>query len=143
MTTPTSSAGKKKFYSEMHGRNNNHNTDDCFELNQRKKHAKSDTSWSRKDKLSYKDLNAFVNAKVTAALNKAKTKRKERKEKEVKIKAFNKFRSLNVESSDEEGELKEKATTADGESSDSEIEASCLLGDASDSDSEGSVECDV
>ena len=65
----------------MHGRNNNHNTDDCFELNQRKKHAKSDTSWSRKDKLSYKDLNAFVNAKVTAALNKAKTKRKERKEK--------------------------------------------------------------
>eukprot|EP00957_Ditylum_brightwellii_P012986 981276-Ditylum_brightwellii.AAC.1 len=60
---PTPSAGKKKFYCKMHRRNNTHNTDNCFELNQRKKRAKSDTSWSRKDKVSYKDLNAFVNAK--------------------------------------------------------------------------------
>eukprot|EP00957_Ditylum_brightwellii_P184189 14029590-Ditylum_brightwellii.AAC.1 len=37
--------------------------DDCFELNRRKKCAKSDTSRSGKDKVSYKDLSAFVNAK--------------------------------------------------------------------------------
>ena len=91
--------------------------------------------------MSYKDLNAFVNAKVTAALNKAKKKRKERKDKEVEINAFNQFRSLNVESSDEEGKLKEEATTADSDSSDSKSEASRLLSDAS--DSEGSIECNV
>ena len=98
-TTPTPSAGKKKFYCEMHGWNNTHGTDNCFELNQRKKRTKSDTSWGGKDKVSYKDLNAFVNAKVTAALNKATKKQK--KEKEVEINAFNQFRSLKVESSDE------------------------------------------
>eukprot|EP00957_Ditylum_brightwellii_P190703 14518126-Ditylum_brightwellii.AAC.1 len=47
----------------MHGQNNTHDTDNCFELNQRKKRAKSDTSRNGKDKVSYKDLNAFVNAK--------------------------------------------------------------------------------
>eukprot|EP00957_Ditylum_brightwellii_P080031 6086132-Ditylum_brightwellii.AAC.1 len=84
----------------MHGRTNTHDTNDCFELNRRKKHAKSESSRNGKDKVSYKDLNAFVNAKVTAALNKAKKKQK--KEKEVEINAFNQFRSLKVESSDEE-----------------------------------------
>eukprot|EP00957_Ditylum_brightwellii_P169361 12890381-Ditylum_brightwellii.AAC.1 len=80
---PTSSAGKKKkFYCEMHRWNNTHYTDDCFELNQRKKRAKSSTSHHNKDKVSYRDLNTFVNAKVTAALNKAKKKQKERKDKE-------------------------------------------------------------
>eukprot|EP00957_Ditylum_brightwellii_P061986 4704053-Ditylum_brightwellii.AAC.1 len=34
----------------MHGQNKTHNTDDCFELNRRKKRAKSDTSWSGADK---------------------------------------------------------------------------------------------
>eukprot|EP00957_Ditylum_brightwellii_P100686 7673300-Ditylum_brightwellii.AAC.1 len=64
LTTPTSSAGKKKkFYCEMHGRNNTHDTDDYFELNQRKKRAKSSTSHHDKDKVSYRDLNAFINAK--------------------------------------------------------------------------------
>eukprot|EP00957_Ditylum_brightwellii_P030253 2290552-Ditylum_brightwellii.AAC.1 len=43
-TTPTSSAGKKKFYCKMHRRNNTHNTDNYFELNRRKKRAKSDMS---------------------------------------------------------------------------------------------------
>eukprot|EP00957_Ditylum_brightwellii_P209584 15362346-Ditylum_brightwellii.AAC.1 len=64
----------------MHGENNTHDTDNCFELNRHKKHTKSDMSQSRKDKLSYKDLNAFVNAKVMAALNKAKKKQKKEKE---------------------------------------------------------------
>eukprot|EP00957_Ditylum_brightwellii_P047240 3588247-Ditylum_brightwellii.AAC.1 len=82
----------------MHGQNNTHNMDNFFELNQRKKHAKSDTSRSRKDKVSYKDLNTFVNAMVTATLN--KTKKKQKKEMEVEINAFNKLCSLNVESSD-------------------------------------------
>eukprot|EP00957_Ditylum_brightwellii_P180699 13765422-Ditylum_brightwellii.AAC.1 len=116
----------------MHGWNNTHETDDCFELNQRKKHGKLNMSQSGKDKVSYKDLNAFVNAKVMAALNKAKKKHKERKDKEVKINAFNQFHSLNVESSDKEGKFKEEDTTADGNSS-SESEASCLLSNTSDS----------
>eukprot|EP00957_Ditylum_brightwellii_P163322 12435600-Ditylum_brightwellii.AAC.1 len=61
---PTSPAGKKnKFYCEMHGQNPTHDTDDCFKLNRRKKRAKSGTSQSSKDKVSYRDLNAFVNAK--------------------------------------------------------------------------------
>ena len=67
---------------------------------------------------------------------------KERKDKEVKINAFNQFRSLNVESSNEEGELKEEATAADGDSeSESESEASRLLSNAS--DSKDSIERDV
>eukprot|EP00957_Ditylum_brightwellii_P071983 5470813-Ditylum_brightwellii.AAC.1 len=57
-----------------------------------------------------------------ATLNKAKKKQK--KEKEVKINAFNKFCSLNVESSDEEGELKESAPAVH---SNSKSEASRLL----------------
>ena len=43
------------------------------------------------DKVSYKDLNAFVNTKVTAAFNKAKIHlKKQMKEKEVKLNAFGK-----------------------------------------------------
>eukprot|EP00957_Ditylum_brightwellii_P164811 12548194-Ditylum_brightwellii.AAC.1 len=64
----------------MHGRNKTHDTEDCFELNRRKKCAKSESSWNEKDKVTYKDLNAFVNVKVTAALNKAKKKQKKEKE---------------------------------------------------------------
>eukprot|EP00957_Ditylum_brightwellii_P032474 2461087-Ditylum_brightwellii.AAC.1 len=66
----------------MHGRNHTNATDDCFELNRCKKRGKPKTSQNGKDKVSYKDLNTFVNAKVTAALNKAKAKHKERKDKE-------------------------------------------------------------
>eukprot|EP00957_Ditylum_brightwellii_P125762 9587004-Ditylum_brightwellii.AAC.1 len=36
--------------------NNTHDTDDCFELNQRKKRTKLNTSHHDKDKVSYKDL---------------------------------------------------------------------------------------
>eukprot|EP00957_Ditylum_brightwellii_P064756 4914042-Ditylum_brightwellii.AAC.1 len=67
-----------------------------------------------------------------ATLNKAKKKRKERKDNEVEINAFNQFRSLNVESSNKEGKFKEEATTTDGDSG-SESEASCLLSNASNS----------
>eukprot|EP00957_Ditylum_brightwellii_P171114 13026018-Ditylum_brightwellii.AAC.1 len=120
----------------MHGQNNTHDTDNCFEINRHKKCTKSETSRSGKDKVSYKDLNAFVSAKVLATLNKAKKKQK--KEKEVEINAFNKFRFLNVESSNKEGELKASTTTAD---IDSESKASCLLSNAS--NSKGSIECNM
>eukprot|EP00957_Ditylum_brightwellii_P149474 11383163-Ditylum_brightwellii.AAC.1 len=80
-------------------------------------------------KVTYKDLNAFVNSKVTAALN--KTKKNKKQKKEVKINAFNKFCSLNIESSDKEGEHKENAPAAnDGSDSD----ASRLISNDSNSD---------
>eukprot|EP00957_Ditylum_brightwellii_P101470 7732964-Ditylum_brightwellii.AAC.1 len=41
LTTPAASLANLKFYCEMHGRNSTHNTKDCFELNQRAKHAKA------------------------------------------------------------------------------------------------------
>eukprot|EP00957_Ditylum_brightwellii_P028242 2132983-Ditylum_brightwellii.AAC.1 len=63
----------------MHGPNRTHNMKDCFELKRCAKRAKSDANRSEADKVSYKDLNAFVNAKVTAALNKAKKKKQEAK----------------------------------------------------------------
>eukprot|EP00957_Ditylum_brightwellii_P161352 12286025-Ditylum_brightwellii.AAC.1 len=52
------------------------------------------------DKVTYKDLNAFVNAKVTAALNNSKNQKK--KEKKLTINVFNKFRNLKVEDSSKE-----------------------------------------
>eukprot|EP00957_Ditylum_brightwellii_P042570 3223452-Ditylum_brightwellii.AAC.1 len=61
--------------------------------------AKSNTSQTGADKVTYKDLNTFVNAK--------------KKEKEVEINAFNKVCSLNVESREEEGKLNEHAPAAD------------------------------
>eukprot|EP00957_Ditylum_brightwellii_P039318 2974751-Ditylum_brightwellii.AAC.1 len=65
----------------MHGCNRTHNTGDCFELKQRAKYAKANTSRDNTDKVTYKDLTAFVNAKVTAALNKAKKSQKKKEEK--------------------------------------------------------------
>eukprot|EP00957_Ditylum_brightwellii_P173384 13200835-Ditylum_brightwellii.AAC.1 len=56
----------------MHRPNRTHNTKDCFELKRHAKHAKADANCGGADKVSYKDLNASVNAKVTAILNKAK-----------------------------------------------------------------------
>eukprot|EP00957_Ditylum_brightwellii_P030043 2273940-Ditylum_brightwellii.AAC.1 len=76
-TTTTTTA--LKFYCEMHRPNRTHSTKDCFELKQRAKRAEADTTRGRADKVSYKDLNAFVNAKVTAALNKAKNQKKKEK----------------------------------------------------------------
>eukprot|EP00957_Ditylum_brightwellii_P075738 5756151-Ditylum_brightwellii.AAC.1 len=48
----------------MHGPNRTHNTKDCFELKRRAKRAKADTTRGGADKVTYKDLKAFVNAKV-------------------------------------------------------------------------------
>eukprot|EP00957_Ditylum_brightwellii_P184731 14070007-Ditylum_brightwellii.AAC.1 len=65
----------------MYGRNMTHNTEDCFELKRRAKRAKASTNCDEVDKVRYKNLNAFVNAKVTAALNKAKKSQKKKEEK--------------------------------------------------------------
>eukprot|EP00957_Ditylum_brightwellii_P188117 14321372-Ditylum_brightwellii.AAC.1 len=65
----------------MHGPNKTHSTKDCFELKRRIKRAKADINCGRADKVTYKDLNAFVNAKVTAALNKAKKNQKKKAKK--------------------------------------------------------------
>eukprot|EP00957_Ditylum_brightwellii_P026747 2022933-Ditylum_brightwellii.AAC.1 len=126
-TTP---AGKRKFYCKMHGRNRTHNIKDCFELKRRAKRAKPNTSHDEVDKVSYKDLNAFVNAKVTTALNKAKNLRNQKKQKEVELNAINKFCSLNVESSNEEDEPNEHATAA---ADNNDSSASGLLSNDSDS----------
>eukprot|EP00957_Ditylum_brightwellii_P188171 14325303-Ditylum_brightwellii.AAC.1 len=63
---PTTSSADKKFYCELHGRNMIHNTKDCYELKQRAKRAKANPNQAKKGKIAYKDLNAFVNSKVTA-----------------------------------------------------------------------------
>eukprot|EP00957_Ditylum_brightwellii_P041542 3146281-Ditylum_brightwellii.AAC.1 len=63
----------------MHGPNRTHNTKDCFELKQCAKCAKADTNRGGANKVTYKDLNNFINAKVTATLNKAKKIKKKRK----------------------------------------------------------------
>eukprot|EP00957_Ditylum_brightwellii_P186308 14185042-Ditylum_brightwellii.AAC.1 len=76
-------------------------------MNQRAKRAKANPE---DRKIAYKDLNAFVNAKVTAVLKKAQKEHTEKKEKKVTNNAFDKFRSLNVDSSsDEESNHKVKA----------------------------------
>eukprot|EP00957_Ditylum_brightwellii_P034324 2603500-Ditylum_brightwellii.AAC.1 len=62
----------------MYGDNCTHNRKDCFELNQRAKRTESNPS-SEKGHVAYKDLNAFVNAKVTEALRKAKKEQKKAK----------------------------------------------------------------
>eukprot|EP00957_Ditylum_brightwellii_P119236 9096177-Ditylum_brightwellii.AAC.1 len=60
---PTKPAGEKKFYCNMHRRNKTHNTEDCFELKRPAKCAKPDEAQKDADKVTYKDLNAFINAK--------------------------------------------------------------------------------
>eukprot|EP00957_Ditylum_brightwellii_P208309 15356769-Ditylum_brightwellii.AAC.1 len=59
-------------------------------------------SRDKADKVTYKDLNVFVNAKVTAALNKAKKNQKKKEAKKVTINTFDKFCNLKVNSSNEE-----------------------------------------
>eukprot|EP00957_Ditylum_brightwellii_P005652 431257-Ditylum_brightwellii.AAC.1 len=63
----------------MHRPNRTHNVKDCFELKQRAKRTKADTNRGGADKVTYKDLNAFVNAKLAAILNKAKKNQKKKK----------------------------------------------------------------
>jgi ABC-type Zn2+ transport system substrate-binding protein/surface adhesin len=118
----------------MHGPNRTHNTKDCFELKRRAKRAKTDTSRDGAEKVSYKDLNAFVNAKVTAALKKAKAQKK--KEKKVTINAFDNFRNLRVEDSSEEESDHEVNALANASDDDSDSGASRVESDESDSDDE-------
>eukprot|EP00957_Ditylum_brightwellii_P115426 8803446-Ditylum_brightwellii.AAC.1 len=96
----------------MHGPNRTHNTKDCFELKQRAKRVKAETNCGRADKVTYKDLNAFVNAKVIAALNKAKKDQKQ-KGKKMTINAFDNFHNLKVDdSSNEESDHEVNALAA-------------------------------
>eukprot|EP00957_Ditylum_brightwellii_P131691 10044365-Ditylum_brightwellii.AAC.1 len=97
---------------------------DCFELKQCAKYAKPNINQNKADKVTYKDLNAFVNAKVMAPLNKANKSQKKRKEKEVDINAFDKFCSLNVESSEKEEELNVYAPVA---ADNNDSSTSCIL----------------
>eukprot|EP00957_Ditylum_brightwellii_P045406 3441509-Ditylum_brightwellii.AAC.1 len=109
----------------MHGRNKIHYTEDCFELKRHAKRAKPNTNCAEADKVSYKDVIAFINAKIITALNKLKKYlRNQKKQKEVKLNAFNKFCSLNVESTNEEDKPNKHApATVDNNDS----SASCLL----------------
>ena len=113
----------------MHGDNRTHSTKDCFELNRRAKRAKANPS-SEKGHVAYKDLNAFVNAKVTEALKKAK---KEQKAKKITINAFDKFRSLNVDSSSDESDHDVNALAA---ASDDESESGDSRAPSEDSESD-------
>eukprot|EP00957_Ditylum_brightwellii_P169782 12922745-Ditylum_brightwellii.AAC.1 len=131
---PTKPAGKTKFYCNMYGRNRTHDIENCFELKRCAKHTMPNMSHTNADKVSYKDINAFVDAKVTAAFNKAKKNlKKQRKEKEVKLNAFDKFHVLNVESSNEE-DKPNKHAPVDVDNNDSS--ASHLLSNNSDSNVE-------
>eukprot|EP00957_Ditylum_brightwellii_P062015 4706683-Ditylum_brightwellii.AAC.1 len=115
----------------MHGPNRTHNTKDCFELKQQAKRANADANCGGADKVSYKDLNAFVNTKVTAALNKAKKKKQEAKK--VTINAFDNFCSLKVDdSSNEESDHKVNALAA---ASDNDSDSNASRVPSKDSDS--------
>eukprot|EP00957_Ditylum_brightwellii_P195539 14899403-Ditylum_brightwellii.AAC.1 len=71
----------------------------CMDATRLAKRAKQGKTHTEADKVTYKDLNTFINAKVTAALKKAKKNLKQqKKEKQVELNAFDKFCTLNVES---------------------------------------------
>ena len=131
-TTSTSSAGGK-FYCELHGQNKTHHTKDCFEMKRRAKRAKTTPE---DGKIAYKDLNAFVNAKVTAALKKAHKERTEKKAKKVTINAFDKFRSLNVDDSSDEESDHDVNALAEASDHDSDSDNSRVPSEDSDSDDE-------
>eukprot|EP00957_Ditylum_brightwellii_P208004 15355479-Ditylum_brightwellii.AAC.1 len=119
----------------MHGPIRTHNTKDCFELKRRAKRTKADTTRCGVDKVTYKDLNAFVNAKVTTALNKAK-KNQKKKEKKVTINAFDNFHNLKVDDSSKEESDHEVNALADASDNDSNNGASCVESNKSNSDDE-------
>eukprot|EP00957_Ditylum_brightwellii_P046248 3508977-Ditylum_brightwellii.AAC.1 len=94
---PTKPDDEKKFYCDLHGRNKTCNTEDYYELKGHTKHTKQGKERKIRDKVTYKDLNVFVNAKVTTAFKKAKKNlKKEKKDKLVELKTFNKFCMLTV-----------------------------------------------
>eukprot|EP00957_Ditylum_brightwellii_P208395 15357228-Ditylum_brightwellii.AAC.1 len=75
-----------------------------------KRHAKHAKANPEEGKIAYKDLYAFVNAKVTEVLKKAQKERSKKKAIKVTINVFDMFRSLNVDSSsDKESDHKVKA----------------------------------
>eukprot|EP00957_Ditylum_brightwellii_P066679 5060045-Ditylum_brightwellii.AAC.1 len=117
----------------MHGPNRTHSTKDCFELKHYAKHAKADTARGGADKVTYKDLNAFVNAKVTTVLNKAK-KYQKKKGKKVTINAFDNFHSLKVKDSSKEESNHKVNALANASDNDSDSSASCINSNNSDSD---------
>eukprot|EP00957_Ditylum_brightwellii_P128216 9779004-Ditylum_brightwellii.AAC.1 len=102
-------------------------------MKQRAKRAKTNPE---EGKIAYKGLNAFVNAKVMAALKKAQKERSKKKAKKVTVNAFDKFRSLNVDSSsDEENDHKVKAfAKASNHNTDSDV--SCIPSEDSESNDE-------
>eukprot|EP00957_Ditylum_brightwellii_P087901 6693869-Ditylum_brightwellii.AAC.1 len=83
--------------------------------------------------MAYKDLNAFVNAKVTTALKKAKKEQKEKRAKIRAINAFDKFHSLKVDSSSEESDHKVNALAAASDN-DSDSDNSHVPSEDSESD---------
>eukprot|EP00957_Ditylum_brightwellii_P207327 15352486-Ditylum_brightwellii.AAC.1 len=95
----------------------------------------ADTNCGGADKLTYKDLNTFVNAKVTAALNKAK-KNQKKKEKKVTINAFDNFRNLKVDDSSDEESNHEVNALASASDKDSDSGASRVDSNESRSNSE-------
>eukprot|EP00957_Ditylum_brightwellii_P162188 12349838-Ditylum_brightwellii.AAC.1 len=108
----------------MQGPNMTRNTKDCFELKQRTKHVKADTNRCGADKVFYKDLNAFVNVKVTAALNKAEKSQKKQEAKKVTINAIDSFRTLKVDNSSNEESNHKVNTLAAASDDDSESDTS-------------------
>ena len=106
---------------------------DCFVLNRCAKRTKSNLSHSEKGHVAYKYLNAFVNAKVMAALKKAKKEQKQAKK--VTINAFDKFCSLNIDSSSDESDNKVNALAAASDD-DSDSDNSCAPSENSKSNDE-------
>eukprot|EP00957_Ditylum_brightwellii_P084107 6394058-Ditylum_brightwellii.AAC.1 len=134
--TPAASSANLKFYCEMHGLNTTHNTKDCFELNQRAKRAKTNPNQYDKGQMAYKDLNAFINAKVTAVLKKAQKEKKEKKTKKATMNAFDKFCSLNIDSSSKEESDHKVNALAAASNNDSDSDNSRIPSEDSKSDDE-------
>eukprot|EP00957_Ditylum_brightwellii_P160031 12181617-Ditylum_brightwellii.AAC.1 len=86
---------------------------------------KANPSHFKKGKVAYKDLSAFVNAKVTETLKKAKKEQKKNEAKKVTINAFDQFCFLKVDSSSKESNHKVNALAAasdnDNDSDDSRV----------------------
>ena len=115
-------------YCQLHGTNPTHGTADCFQLNCQKKRAKEFEVIQRhkkqeKTRILYKELNAFINAKVEQALKKkGKAKKAKKIEIEIAVNAFERFRNLEVADTDEEGR-KPEAVKNDSDDSGSDADA--------------------
>ena len=119
----------------MHGPNRTHNMKYCFKLKQCTKRTKADASCGGADKVSYKDLNAFADTKVTPALNKAEKNQKKKEAKKVTINTFDNFRNLKVDNSSNEESNHEVNGLAATSDNDSDSNASRVPSDDSNSNS--------